>query len=222
MSFADYDNDSESRKRKVDVDAAAEASTESPDAAANVQARKKGKAKLSNAQAKLLHTRGGSGEADANREVHAGSYANEAMRTLLNIQLPPEEDLAVAATRKKKKVAFLLGYVGTNYAGFQINESQRTLQGDFELALLRCHLLLPSNFGHPFKYGWSTSGRTDKGVHACAQVTSAKIELLPDQTLDSVREELNRVLPDDFRVLDINRTTRNFCAHTQRDRVRYQ
>jgi tRNA pseudouridine(38-40) synthase len=68
----------------------------------------------------------------------------------------------------------------------------------------------------------STSGRTDKGVHACAQVVSAKIELLPYQTLDQVRDELNKVLPDTFRVLDVKRTTRNFCAHTQRDRVRYQ
>ena len=68
----------------------------------------------------------------------------------------------------------------------------------------------------------STSGRTDKGVHACAQVVSAKIELLPDQTLDHVRDGLNQILPDGFRVLDLKRATRNFCAHTQRDRVRYQ
>jgi tRNA pseudouridine38-40 synthase len=218
-AMSSTENESESRKRKVADDAASESpATDTPPTAD--QPRKKGKAKLSNAQARLLHTRGGSAKAD--RDVHAGSYANEGMRKLLGIELPPEEDPAVTATRKKKKVAFLLGYVGTNYAGFQINNDQRTLQGDFELALLRCHLMLRSNFGHPFKYGWSTSGRTDKGVHACAQVTSAKIELLPGQTLEDVQEELNRVLPDDFRVLDINRVTRGFCAHTQRDRVRYQ
>jgi tRNA pseudouridine38-40 synthase len=39
--------------------------------------------------------------------------------------------------------------------------------------------------------------------------------------MDSVREQLNAVLPPEFRVLDVMRTTRAFCAHTQRDRVRY-
>lgn len=176
------------------------------------------KKKVNKKEAGYHHTRGD----HRDKEPHLGSYANPAQRQLFNVELPEEEDDAVANTRSKRKVAFLLGYLGTNYTGFQINPGQQTLQGEFELALLRCHLLRRSNFGHPFKYGWSTSGRTDKGVHACAQVTSAKIELLPDQTLGDVRDALNGVLPADFRVLDVKRTTRNFCAHTQRDRVRYQ
>jgi hypothetical protein len=102
---------------------------------------------------------------------HAGSYANPAMRELFSVQLPddpqqgdPTADASIK--RSKRKVAFLLGYLGTNYSGFQINESQRTLQAEFELALYRCKLLDTRNFGYPTKYGWSTSGRTDKGVHA--------------------------------------------------------
>lgn len=153
-------------------------------------------------------------------ELHPGSYASEQQRKLFGVELPtpPTEE----EERVKRKVAFLLAYLGTNYGGFQINEGQKTLQAEFELALFRTGMLLSSNFGYPFKYRWSTSGRTDKGVHACAQVCSAKIELRPDQTLDQAREELNAILPTDIRVLDILRTTRNFCAHTQRDRVRYQ
>lgn len=121
----------------------------------------------------------------------------------------------------KRKVAFMLGYLGKGYGGFQMNEEQRTLQGEFELALLKCKLLSAQNFGYPFKYGWSTSGRTDKGVHACAQVCSCKIHLPED--LDEVRERINSNLPSDqFQVLDMVRTTRSFCAKTQRDRVRYQ
>ena len=178
-----------------------------------------GKKKVSQKIEGFKHTRG---ENKPEKEVHLGSYASPDQRKLFNVELPPEEDEAIAKTRVKRKVAFLLGYLGTRYTGFQINEGQQTLQGEFELALLRCNLLRRSNFGYPFKYGWSTSGRTDKGVHASAQVGSAKIELLPDQTLNQVRDELNKVLPEDFRVLDVKRTTRNFCAHTQRDRVRYQ
>jgi len=178
-----------------------------------------GKKKTSKKEAGYHHTRG---DNKPDKEVHPGSYANPVQRELFNVELPSEEDEATSKTRVKRKVAFLLGYLGTRYTGFQINQGQQTLQGEFELALLRCNLLRRSNFGFPFKYGWSTSGRTDKGVHACAQVGSAKIELLPDQTLGDVRDELNKVLPADFRVLDVKRATKNFCAHTQRDRVRYQ
>jgi tRNA pseudouridine38-40 synthase len=167
-----------------------------------------------------------------------GSYADPAIRELFpHVKLPehvlPQDGTGTADAsdkncgeienkRTKKKVAFLLGYLGTNYAGFQMNKGQRTLQAELELAMLRCKLLEGRNFGYPNKYGWSTSGRTDKGVHACAQVCSAKIELLPDQTMDQVRVELNAVLPSDFRVLDVVRTTRSFCAKTDRDFVRYQ
>ena len=183
----------------------------------------KKKKKRSKKEAIINHTRRRNTEGKhVEKEPHAGSFANAEQRKLFGVELPPEEDPDIASTRSKRKVAFLLGYLGTNYTGFQINGGQRTLQGDFELALLRCNFLMRSNFGYPHKYGWSTSGRTDKGVHACAQVTSAKIELLPDQTFDDVRDELNKKLPQDFRCLDVKKTTRNFCAHTQRDRVRYQ
>jgi hypothetical protein len=94
------------------------------------------------------------GDNKPEKSVHAGSFANEAQRQLFQVQLPPLEDEAITQTRVKRKVAFLLAYLGTNYGGFQVNEGQRTLQGDFELALLQCHFLLPSNFGHPNKYAW--------------------------------------------------------------------
>ena len=205
----------DSRKRKASEESMIEVS-ETP------SAPDKGKnSRMSRKEARANHTRGWNKEKKENKP-HAGSFADETQRKLFNVELPPEEDPEIAATRVKRKVAFLLGYLGTNYSGFQVNEGQRTLQGEFELALLRCHLLMRSNFGNPYKYSWSTSGRTDKGVHACAQVVSAKIELLPNQTLENVRDVLNEQLPQTFRVLDVKRTTRNFCAHTQRDRVRYQ
>ena len=104
----------------------------------------------------------------------------------------------------------------------QTNEGIKTLQAEFELALLKSELLSPLNFGYFHKYSWSTSGRTDKGVHAAAQVCSAKIQMLPDQTMDDVREVINQHLPPEFRVLDVVKTTGSFCAKTGRSRVRYQ
>ena len=88
---------------------------------------------------KNFHTRGA---ANVERNVHAGSYANPAMRKLFGIELPPEtesdhgtDEAAAKASdqpkRSKRKVAFLLGYVGKGYSGFQINEGKRTIQGEF-------------------------------------------------------------------------------------------
>jgi tRNA pseudouridine38-40 synthase len=76
--------------------------------------------------------------------------------------------------------------------------------------------------------------RRQTGVHACAQVCSLKLELPEDdweahndnkteeERLDGPRQRLQKNLPDDICVLSMSRTTRNFCAKTQRDRVRYQ
>lgn len=166
------------------------------------------------------------------KDIHPGSYANAAQRALFNVHLAEydddndneKDDEKKEEHRVKRKVVMLLAYVGTNYGGFQINEGQQTLQGELELAMFKNRFLSKANFGYPFKYGWSTSGRTDKGVHACAQVVSCKMEMTleQEQDLTLVRCALNETLPDDVRVVDVRRVSRAFCAHTQRDRVRYQ
>jgi tRNA pseudouridine38-40 synthase len=216
---------------------------------------------------------------------HEGSFANPAMRQQFQIEWtvddiakedttvgggadddpekdddnndkPEREETNITAATKKRKVALLVGFLGTKYGGFQVNMEQRTIQATLELALYRAGLIHGSNFGRPHKYTWSTSARTDKGVHACAQVCSLKVELLSTDedddndnngddknqkkqrgknekkkaanqqppgggTLESVRLRIQEHLPDDIGILDVLRCTRNFCAKTQRDRVRY-
>ena len=162
-------------------------------------------------------------EGGESRPPHVGSNAHPAQRAFLG--LPPlvtNDDEPRDADRKKQKYAFLLAYIGTSYAGLQMNAQQTTVQGVLEQALSDANLLHPRNFGYPFKYAWSMSGRTDKGVHACAQVVSLKVEVKPDETLANVRETVNALLPADIRVLDVARVMRSFCAHTSRDHVRYQ
>jgi len=172
---------------------------------------------------------------------HAGSFANPAMRKQFDVVLENEESNDKEGEQsnnvdkdndtQKRKVALLLGFLGTKYGGFQINPEQRTLHAEIELALYRSGMVSKSNFGTPHKYSWSNSARTDKGVHACAQVCSLKLELpekdwefnsTTKERLDGPRLRLQKNLPDDILVLDMVRTTRNFCAKTQRDRVRYQ
>lgn len=172
---------------------------------------------------------------DRSRPAHEGSYASPAQRALLGmsddvinenrIVVPPDTQTL------KRKVVLLLGFLGTNYGGFQINTGQKTLQAEIELALFKAGLLSELNFGSPQKYSWSSSARTDKGVHACSQVCSLKVEFplleggsgeLDDACIEAARERIQERLPDEIQVLDLLRTTRNFCAKTQRDRVRYQ
>jgi len=150
-----------------------------------------------------------------------------------------------SSQRQKKKIALLVGFLGTNYyAGMQINNDQKSLQAYLEWALYQAHYISPSNFGYPSKYSWSNSARTDKGDHASAQVCSTKVEIpmlshppfvaQPQQTQklsklqnhdydwNKVRKTINQYLPPDIRILDVVRTTSKFCAQSQRNKVRYQ
>jgi len=174
-----------------------------------------------------------------NDPPHIGSYANPKMQEMFGIVLDEKKDDQETKTKdgesevptNKRKVVLFLGFLGTKYGGFQVNPEQRTLQAEIELALYRSGMIAQSNFGTPHKYSWSNSARTDKGVHACAQVCSLKIELpvtdwenkTPvNDPLEGPRKRLQAHLPSDIKVLDMVRVTRNFCAKTQRDRVRYQ
>jgi tRNA pseudouridine(38-40) synthase len=152
-------------------------------------------------------------------EPHKGSYASPAMQRLFGVSVPDESQDVEKVS--KRKVALMIGYLGSRYAGFQMNHDQRTIQAELELGLYKAGLMQKSNFGFPHKYSWSTSGRTDKGVHAVCQVCSAKLEI-GDEELDNVRDRINNCLPGDIRVLDVKRVTKTFCAKTQRSRVRYQ
>eukprot|EP00581_Thalassiosira_minuscula_P019314 CAMPEP_0183712652 /NCGR_PEP_ID=MMETSP0737-20130205/7725_1 /TAXON_ID=385413 /ORGANISM="Thalassiosira miniscula, Strain CCMP1093" /LENGTH=598 /DNA_ID=CAMNT_0025941307 /DNA_START=192 /DNA_END=1988 /DNA_ORIENTATION=- len=185
---------------------------------------------------------------------HVGSFADETMQKLFNVDIDgpskggeKDKDATITdasdgtadakadgtadAKIPKRKLGLLVSFLGSNYAGFQINSEKRTLQAEIELGLYRAGIISKMNFGHPKKYSWSNSARTDKGVHAAAQVCSLKGEMIfhndideskMKEQLDAMRERVNEFLPEDIRVLDFERVTRMFCARTNRDKVRYQ
>jgi len=86
-------------------------------------------------------------------------------------------------------VCLIVAYEGTDFAGYQLQPAQRTVQGELERA---CAILA----GHPVRV--RAAGRTDAGVHALSQIVA----------FDSAREiasrgwllGLNRHLPPDLRV----------------------
>jgi tRNA pseudouridine38-40 synthase len=88
-------------------------------------------------------------------------------------------------------IALTLAYDGTDFLGWQLQSTGRTVQGVLQEGLERMH-------GHPVHV--VAAGRTDSGVHATGQVVSFRsdIESIPE---DRYRDAVNSFLPRDVRVV---------------------
>ena len=94
-----------------------------------------------------------------------------------------------------------LAYDGTDFAGWQIQPAQVTVQGELQAALGRVTGETPLPQG---------SGRTDAGVHALAQVASFPLAVpIPPQNL---ARALNRTLPPSIRILEARTAQSAFHA----------
>lgn len=82
----------------------------------------------------------------------------------------------------------ILQYDGSECSGFQYVEGIRTIQGDLNLSLQK---ILPGNFTT------RAASRTDKGVHAFAQV----IKISAEDSIPLDAAQLNTVLPSHIRCL---------------------
>lgn len=85
----------------------------------------------------------------------------------------------------------LIEYEGSRYAGWQVQEQQRTVAGEIHTAIRATLHETPKLIG---------AGRTDQGVHAEGQVANfyTRSVLPPPQIADA----LNQVLPADINVLE--------------------
>lgn len=96
----------------------------------------------------------------------------------------------------------VVSYDGSNYAGYQIQPDQLTIQAVIEQALAKMHK------GKPIKI--TASGRTDAGVHAYGQVFHYDSELaIPEANW---KKALNSLLPDDIVILKVKKVTSSFHA----------
>lgn len=98
------------------------------------------------------------------------------------------------------KVKCVIRYDGTNFAGFQFQPKGRTVQGEIEHTLQRIH-----------KGEWvriHSSGRTDKGVHAMAQVIHFESKL--NMTPNNWERALNTLLPGDVQILKVEHVLDDF------------
>ncbi|MCP4355567.1 MAG: tRNA pseudouridine(38-40) synthase TruA [Proteobacteria bacterium] len=102
---------------------------------------------------------------------------------------------------KQKNIKLTIEYDGSGFHGYQFQETLRTVQGEIEKALFSLtqkeHRLV-------------VAGRTDKGVHATAQVcsfvTDSKLQLI------AFLDGLNRFLPNDIAIRKVEEVDLEFNA----------
>ncbi len=102
----------------------------------------------------------------------------------------------------ERNIKLVLAYDGTDFFGWQLQRTGRTVQGVMQEGLSRMH-------GHPVRI--VAAGRTDAGVHATGQVANFL------SSLDSIasarfREAVNSYLPRDVRVLSSEEVSARFHA----------
>ncbi|MEX0705621.1 MAG: tRNA pseudouridine(38-40) synthase TruA [Nitriliruptoraceae bacterium] len=102
-----------------------------------------------------------------------------------------------------------LAYDGGDFAGFARQTDQRTVQGDLEEVLTRL-------VGQPAAV--TCAGRTDRGVHALAQVVHLDIDEATSRArraladLDRFRRQLDGSLPGDVTIWSVTAVPRTFHA----------
>ncbi|HOO32674.1 MAG TPA: tRNA pseudouridine(38-40) synthase TruA [Thermotogota bacterium] len=99
-----------------------------------------------------------------------------------------------------RRVAATFSYIGTQFKGYQFQEGQRTVQGEFEKALEKIYKEPVMTYG---------AGRTDTGVHGYGQVITflVKYDTMYDK---DVRNALNANLPSDIYVRGVRTVEENF------------
>ena len=102
---------------------------------------------------------------------------------------------------EQRNIKLTIEYDGSNFHGYQFQDGLRTVQGEIEKALFNLTQK---------EHRTVVAGRTDKGVHATAQVcnfiTDSKLRLI------SFLDGLNRFLPDDVAIQRVEEVDLNFNA----------
>ncbi|KAJ8111222.1 hypothetical protein OPT61_g6129 [Boeremia exigua] len=128
------------------------------------------------------------------------------------------EEVAAEERRPKRKVAVMVGYSGTGYKGMQIDNKQKTIEGDLFKAFVAAGAISKANADDPKKSALVRCARTDKGVHAAGNVISLKLIIEDDDIVDKI----NANLSEQIRVWGIQRTTGSFSCYQACDSRWYE
>uniref|UniRef100_A0A6G3MEZ2 tRNA pseudouridine synthase 1 (Trinotate prediction) n=1 Tax=Henneguya salminicola TaxID=69463 RepID=A0A6G3MEZ2_HENSL len=126
----------------------------------------------------------------------------------IKISTEKQENINNLEPKKQfRRVALLVGYIGTNYHGVQIQNKQniKTIEGELFKALADSGAVKEQNCFDTRKMSFQRCSRTDKHVSAIRQVFSLK--MLCDST---IIEEINKFLPSEIRVFGLRKVTKKF------------
>ncbi|KAI8942057.1 hypothetical protein NX059_000158 [Plenodomus lindquistii] len=163
----------------------------------------------------LLDRRGRNETQQARDKEHEEKGENE--RPALPAAFPAEE-VEAEERRPKRKVAVMIGYSGTGYKGMQIDNKQKTIEGDLFNAFVAAGAISKANASDPKKSSLVRCARTDKGVHAAGNVVSLKL-IIED---DDIVQKINDNLSDQIRVWGIQRTVGSFSCYQACDSRWYE
>lgn len=130
----------------------------------------------------------------------------------------PAEEIEAEERRPKRKVAVMIGYSGTGYKGMQIDNKQKTIEGDLFNAFVAAGAISKANATDPKKSSLVRCARTDKGVHAAGNVVSLKLIIEEDDIVDKI----NANLSEQIRVWGIQRTVGSFSCYQACDSRWYE
>ncbi|PKR76564.1 tRNA pseudouridine(38-40) synthase TruA [Halalkalibacillus sediminis] len=100
-----------------------------------------------------------------------------------------------------ERIKMIIMYDGTDFAGYQVQINQRTVQQVIERALRKMHKQDVRIF---------SSGRTDSGVHAMGQVIHFDSHLELDEP--TWKHALMTLLPSDIRIIEVEKVSQDFHA----------
>lgn len=112
----------------------------------------------------------------------------------------------------------MIGYAGTGYKGMQINNLEKTIEGDLFKAFVAAGAISKANADDPKKSSLVRCARTDKGVHAAGNVISLKL-IVEDE---DVVQKINENLPPQIRVWGYERTNGAFSCYQTCDSRWYE
>ncbi|CAO2651497.1 Nn.00g040670.m01.CDS01 [Neocucurbitaria sp. VM-36] len=130
----------------------------------------------------------------------------------------PADEVEAEERRPKRKVAVMIGYSGTGYKGMQIDNKQKTIEGDLFNAFVAAGAISKANASDPKKSSLVRCARTDKGVHAAGNVVSLKLIIEEDDIV----QKINSHLSEQIRVWGIQRTTGSFSCYQACDSRWYE
>lgn len=107
-----------------------------------------------------------------------------------------------------RRFCLLLSYSGKNYLGMQRNPGMHTIEECLLKALKDSGMITDEHYNRPQLMYFQRAARTDKSVSAIKQIVSIKIA----ESIDSRLDDINKLLPDDIRLMGCKRVTQSFDA----------